>query len=56
MLRASESTWDNLAMKTRPLLDPRNMGRANLVIISIIHFLATTWVISVKDGKASTSL
>lgn len=43
-------------MKTRPLLDPRDVGRPNLVIICIIHYLAATWVISVKDGKASTNL
>lgn len=54
ILGASESNWDNLAMKARPLSDPRDVGRWNLRIISIINFLATTWTVSVQEGKAST--
>lgn len=42
----------DLAMKAEPLLDPRDMRRPNLGIISIN--LATTSAISVQDGKAST--
>lgn len=56
MLRALESNWENMVMKARPLLDPRDIGRPNLRIIPIINFLAAIWVISAWVGKSPTEL